>query len=350
MTQPDFASLPKALLHDHLDGGLRVDTVLDLAAEIGYEGLPETSPDRLKEWFHQGGSGSLEAYLESFEHAVAVLQTAGALERASYEAVADLSRDGVLYAELRFGPALHTRRGLTLEDTVTSVWRGVRAGMDEFDCTVGLILTALRNRRDSQATAALAVASRDAGVVGFDLAGPEAGFPCDDHTSAFTTADRGGVSITVHAGEGDGLDSVRRAITRCNAARIGHGVRVADDCVIEEGRVTKAGPLATLVRDTRIPLEVSVYSNLHTGMYPDPMSHPIGALYRFGCNVTINTDNRLMSDTSMTDEFRLLSESHGFAVRDFHQITRESILAGFVPLSQRESLLLRVDEAYEAAG
>lgn len=346
----DLSTLPKALLHDHLDGGLRVVTVLDLAAESGYERLPATSPAALKAWFHQGGSGSLEVYLQSFEHTVGVLQTAQALERAAFEAVADLAADGVVYAEIRFGPALHTERDLTLEDTVAAVWRGVSAGMAEFGITVRIILTALRHRRDSEAVAALAAVSGDHGVVGFDLAGPEAGFPCHNHLAAFAIADRKGVPITVHAGEGDGLDSVRRALEQCKAVRIGHGVRVADDCVIEGGRVIAAGPLVTRIRDHRVPLEVSVYSNLHTGMYANAASHPIGALYRFGCNVTANTDNRLMSETSMTSEFELLRDSQGFTVQDLHQITRAAILAGFAPWPVREPILQRVDDAYHAAG
>lgn len=342
----ELRNLPKALLHDHLDGGLRVSTVLDLAESIGYAGLPSTDETGLREWFHQGESGSLERYLEAFTHTLAVMQTEDAIERVAYEAVIDLAADGVVYAELRFAPSLNTDEGLSRAEVVEAAWRGVQAAHAETGCIVGLILDGMRQMEDSEDVAELAVASREFGVVGFDLAGPEAGYPNDDHAPACLRAREANLPVTVHAGEGDGVHQIWRALHHCGALRIGHGVRVVEDTTVVDGEITDTGPVASFVRDTRVPLEVSVLSNVHTGIYASVAEHPIGMLHRAGFAVTLNTDNRLMSDTSMTTEFQQVSEHHGFTLADFHAVTRRAILRGFVPWSLREPVLKRVDATY----
>jgi adenosine deaminase len=345
-----LAELPKALLHDHLDGGLRVSTVLELAEDVGYEHLPATEPSALAAWFHQGESGSLEKYLEAFVHTTAVMQTAPALERVAYEAVLDLAADGVRYAEVRFAPTLHVARGLEPTEVLAAVAAGIHAGEAETGCVTRLIIDAMRQMHDSEAVAKLAVTGRDLGVVGFDLAGPEAGFPNGRYRAACDLVDDANLPVTVHAGEGDGTSQIWQALHQCDAKRIGHGVRIIEDTTVTDGTITDLGPLAAYVRDLRVPLEVSVLSNLHTGIYPTPEAHPVGLLYRGGFAVTINTDNRLMSGTSMTTEFQLLADHHGFAIEDFHAVTRTALEAGFGEWSERRRLIGEVDSAYRDLG
>jgi adenosine deaminase len=261
-------TLPKAVLHDHIDGGLRVETVVELAADAGYDGLPTTDPSELAAWFFQGGSGSLEAYLEAFRHTVAVLQTPEGLERATFEAVEDLAADGVVYAELRFGPSLHMQRGMHREDAIAAVLAGVKRGREQTGMSAWVIVTALRQEDDSYEVARAAARFLGEGVVGFDLAGPEAGHPADAHLAACRHARESGLALTVHGGEGDGPESIWRAVTRCGAQRVGHGVRIIEDTVVADGTIVKLGALARSIRDQRIPLEVAVTSNLHTGIAP----------------------------------------------------------------------------------
>ncbi len=345
-----LADLPKALLHDHLDGGLRVNTVLELAADIGYEDLPVTDPAALSDWFHQGGSGSLENYLEAFSHTIAVTQTAPSLERVAYEAVVDLAADGVRYAELRFAPTLHTAAGLEPTEVVAAVAAGIRAGEADTGCVARLIVDAMRQMNDSEDVAKLAVASRRLGVVGFDLAGPEAGYPNGNFRAACHHAGDGNLAVSVHAGEGDGTSQIWQALHRCNAKRIGHGVRIIEDTTVVDGVITGLGSLAAYMRDLRVPLEVSVSSNLHTGVFPTPAAHPVGLLHRAGFAITINTDNRLMSGTSMTEEFELLRRHHQFDLEDFHLVTRSAIEAGFGEWPERRRLIAEIDGHYRALG
>ncbi len=342
----ELHSLPKAVLHDHLDGGLRVGTILELAESIGYDGLPLSEEDELRNWFHQGESGSLERYLAAFTHTLAVMQTADAIERVAYEAIIDLAADGVVYAEQRFAPSLNTEGGLSPKEVVAAAASGVQAATAETGCVVGLILDAMRQMNDSEDIAELALASRELGVVGFDLAGPEAGYPNDDHAPACLRAREANLPVTVHAGEGDGVHQIWRALHHCGAMRIGHGVRIVEDTTIMDGEIIDTGPLASFVRDTRVPLEVSVLSNVHTGIYPSVAEHPIGMLNRAGFAITLNTDNRLMSGTSMSTEFAQVAEHHGFGLADFHAVTRRAILRGFAPWPSREKLLREVDETY----
>jgi len=337
-----FIALPKTALHDHLDGGLRVDTVIELADAAGYRDLPSTDPDVLSAWFRQDDSGSLEQYLEAFNHTIAVMQTPDALERVAYEAVVDLSEDGVVYAELRFGPALHTRGAMSLEDAIEAALAGINRARRERGIVAGLIPSALRQHAGSERVAEAAASFRGHGVVGFDIAGPEAGYPADDHLPAFRIIHEAGLGLTIHAGEGDGLNSIYRAVARCGAQRIGHGVRIIDDTDFAGGRITELGPLAGRLRDHRIHLEVAVRSNVDTGFVPDAASHPLGALHRAGFSVSINTDNRLMSCVTSSDEYASASADQGFTFAELGVITEDALRAGFGDWDDRRRLITDV--------
>ena len=346
-----LTSLPKAVLHDHLDGGLRPETILELAAEQGYGGLPATDRDALARWFHQGESGSLEAYLDAFTHTGAVMQTPAALKRVAHEAVVDLAADGVVYAEIRFAPLLHTAGGLSPGAVMEAVVAGVAAGISDTGLAVGLIVDALRHRPDSDRVAALAIEWMDRGVVAFDLAGPEAGYPADDHLVACRSIKERNLGLTIHAGEGDDPHSIWRALARCGASRIGHGVRIVEDTTIEAGEIVAVGRLARMVRDHRVPLEVCISSNVHTGVCATAAAHPLGMLYRAGFNLTLNTDNRLMSGISLSDEFALAVDHHGFGPGDLLAVTESAVRAGFGDWTVRRRLLEDVIRpAYAAAG
>lgn len=337
--------LPKVELHNHLDGGLRPETVVELADEIGYDGLPTTEPAALRKWFDQGDSGSLEAYLESFTHTIAVMQTTAAIERVAYEAVEDLAADGVIYAEIRFAPSLNTRRGLAREEVIEAALHGLRRGSGATGVIVGLIVDAMRNATDSLAVARAATRFVGQGVVGFDLAGPERGFAADDHLPACRLAQEYGLGLTIHAGEADSPNSIHRAVTKCGAVRIGHGIRVADDFVVRDATATDLGGVASLVRDRRLPLEVCPHSNLHT-LGIGAAEHPVGVLYRSGFNVTLNTDNRLMSGVSLTDEFAFVVEHHGFTEEDLRIVTVAALEGAFIDHDTRRRLIDVVANGY----
>jgi adenosine deaminase len=346
-----YVDLPKVVLHDHLDGGLRIDTILELAEENRYQNLPSTEPAELADWFDQGESGSLERYLGSFRHTIGVMQTGTAIERVAYESVIDLAADGVVYAEVRFAPSKCTAGGLTRRQVVEAALAGLRLGQRETHMETGLILVAMRNDTDSLEVAHLAAEMNGSGVVGFDLAGPERGFPADDHLPACRYVREASMSLTIHAGEADGPDSIWRALQRCGAHRIGHGVHIIDDCLVEDGEIVSLGRLASFVRDHQVPLEICVTSNLHTGDYPTPGDHPVGALHRAGFAITLCTDNRLMSRIALSDEFALVTEYHEFTVRDLQQVTEQAMMAAFCPLPTKERLLTeRIRPGYEMAG
>ncbi len=335
----DYQSLPKALLHDHLDGSVRVETVIELAEEIGYTGLPSTDVAELREWFFQGQSGSLERYLDAFRHTFGVMQTQDAIKRVAYEAGRDLAADGVVYAELRFGPSLCTARGLRREEAIEAMLDGLDAAARETGIVLYGIATALRHDTDSEAVANAAVSFVGRGLVAFDLAGPEAGYPADAHEPAFRLASEHGLGLTIHAGESDGPESIWRALAHCGAQRLGHGVRIADDTTIVDGAVVELGSLARRVRDHRVPLEVNITSNLHTEAFPPEVTHPFGALYRAGFNVSINTDNRLMSATSSSAEYELAAKMFELEAEDLARITSNAIEAGFGDHPTRRRLI-----------
>lgn len=346
----DLKALPKVLLHDHLDGGLRPETVLDLAAASGYRDLPSDDVDELAAWFHQADSTSLERYLATFAHTCGVMQDAASLERVAYEAVEDLSADGVVYAESRFAPSLSTAGDLDRVGVMEAVLAGLRRGEADFGLPVRLIVDAMRQDTDSAEVATAAARLAHEGVVGFDLAGPEAGFPASEHREAIGIAVDAGLRVTLHAGEGHfggeaGVASIVDALG-LPIDRIGHGVRLVDDMKIIDGEVVDMGLVATRVHEEQIALEMCPTSNLHINAVSAPEHHPIGIFHRAGFNVTVNTDNRLMSSTSMTDEFSLVVEHHRFTKDDLETVTRRATDAAFCDESTRRAVRDRVAAGY----
>ncbi|UCG40259.1 MAG: adenosine deaminase [Acidimicrobiia bacterium] len=341
----DIASLPKVLLHDHLDGGLRPTTILELAEEVGYGGLPADTAEGLEEWFDQGTSGSLPRYLEAFTHTVAVLQTAPAIERVAYECGVDLHADGVVYFESRYAPSLSTEAGLSRREVLEAMAAGFRRAEQETGVLWGIIVDAMRQDTDSVEVAQVAIDSRDLGVVAFDLAGPEAGFPPDDHLEACRMIREANMGLTIHAGEADGPDSMWRAIQRCGAHRLGHGGAILVDCMVEEDAVIALGSLATYVRDFRVALEMCPYSNTHTSGRA-LARHPIRPLHDAGFNVTVNTDNRLMSRTSMTKEMTALHEVLGFTRRDLERLTMRALKASFSSQGVKDRLYRVIKDGF----
>ena len=340
-----IARAPKVLLHDHLDGGLRPETVIELAADSGYADLPASEPRALASWFADAAySGSLERYLETFRHTVGVTQTQAALRRVARECALDLAADGVVYAEIRYAPELHTQLGMALPTIVEAVLAGFSEGEREAaslgqSIRVGVLLTAMRTATHSREIAELSVAFRDRGVVGFDIAGAEAGFPPTRHLDAFEYLRRENAHFTIHAGEAFGLPSIWEAIQWCGADRLGHGVRIVDDITVEpDGEVT-LGRLAAYVRDRRIPLEMCPSSNVQTAAALSIAEHPIGLLRRLGFRVTVNTDNRLMSGTSMTHEMELLSEAFHYGLDDLQWFTVNAMKSAFVPFDERLQII-----------
>jgi adenosine deaminase len=355
----EIARAPKALLHDHLDGGVRPQTVLEIAEEIGYDGLPADTADGLAEWFRESAdSGSLVRYLETFDHTVAVMQTPEGLRRVARECALDLAADGVVYAESRYAPEQHLQRGLTLEQVVEAVTEGFREGAEEAAAggrpiVVRQLLTAMRHAAKSTEIAQLAVRYRDRGVAGFDIAGAEAGYPPTRHLDAFEYLRRENAHFTIHAGEAFGLPSIWEAIQWCGADRLGHGVRLVDDITVSGRTVTDdvgaaiaaapadlhLGLLAAYVRDTRIPLEMCPSSNVQTGAAASIAEHPITVLKHLRFRVTLNTDNRLMSDTTMSKEMQLLVDEAGWTMADLRWVTINSMKSAFLPFDERLAII-----------
>ena len=339
------ARAPKVLLHDHLDGGLRPGTIIELAAADGYDGLPSTDPDELRAWFVEAASsGSLERYLETFAHTVGVTQTAEALRRVARECAEDLAADFVVYAEVRFAPELHVEKGLDEHQVVEAVLAGFAEGQRlaaeaGHPIRIGVLLTAIRTATHSRRIAELSVEYRDRGVVGFDIAGAEAGFPPTRHLDAFEYLRRENAHFTIHAGEAFGLPSIWEALQWCGADRLGHGVRIVDDIEIAPDGEPQLGRLAAYVRDRRIPLEMCPSSNVQTGAAESIERHPIGLLRRLGFRVTVNTDNRLMSDTSMTREMELLSDAFGYGLDDLQWFTVNAMKSAFLPFDDRLAII-----------
>ena len=326
---------PKVLLHDHLDGGVRPATVVDLASEYGYDALPTTDVGELSTWFNRGAKrNDLVLYLETFAHTVGVMQHRDAIERVAYECAQDLAADGVVYAEVRFAPELHIEGGLSLQEVLDAVLAGFERGSADTDLTIYTICSAMRTAAHSLEIAQLAVTNRDRGVVGFDIAGAEAGHPPSRHLDAFQFV----FHSTIHAGEAFGLPSIWEAVQYCGAARLGHGVRIVDDITGEPGD-EQLGRLASYVRDRRICLELCPTSNVNTGVCASIADHPIGLLRRLRFRVTVNTDNRLMSDTSMTNELQQLHDAFGWGLSDFEWLTINAMKSAFAPFPQRLKII-----------
>ncbi|MGW7351434.1 adenosine deaminase [Streptomyces sp. NPDC054784] len=348
-TREQIRRAPKALLHDHLDGGLRPATIIELARECGYDGLPE--PDdagRLETWFREAAdSGSLVRYLETFAHTCAVMQTREALTRVAAECAEDLAVDGVVYAEVRYAPEQHLERGLTLEQVVEAVNEGFREGERRARAAghrirVGALLTAMRHAARALEIAELANRYRDSGVVGFDIAGAEAGHPPTRHLDAFEYLKRENNHFTIHAGEAFGLPSIWQALQWCGADRLGHGVRIIDDIQVADDGTVELGRLASYVRDKRVPLELCPTSNLQTGAAPSYAEHPIGLLRRLHFRATVNTDNRLMGGTTMSEEFAHLVRTFQYTLDDMQWFTVNAMKSAFIPFDERLAMINEV--------
>src|SRR4051794_1715376 len=345
ITHSDIVKAPKALLHDHLDGGLRPETILELAEAVRHP-LPANDAEALGAWFVAAAdSGSLERYLETFAHTVAVMQTEAGLHRVARECALDLAADGVVYAEVRYAPEQHLENGLSLDAVVDAVQAGFAEGSAEAAALgrpirVGVLLTAMRHAARSQEIAELAVRYRDAGVVGFDIAGAEAGFPPTRHLDAFEYLQRENFHFTIHAGEAFGLPSIWQAIQWCGADRLGHGVRLVDDITGSPAAGDAVlGRLAAYVRDKRIPLELCPSSNVQTGAAASIAEHPIGILHDLRFRVTVNTDNRLMSGTSMSREMTLLCEAFGWGWTELRWLTINAMKSAFIPFDERLAII-----------
>ncbi|MCX6455631.1 MAG: adenosine deaminase [Actinobacteria bacterium] len=350
-TTEQIKRLPKALLHDHLDGGLRPETIIELANEIGYQSLPTQDPVKLADWFEEScNSGSLVRYLETFEHTIAVMQTKEAIIRVARECALDLARDGVVYAEVRGAPELFTQKSLTLDEVIEATSEGYRLGVKDaaaegFKIRVESLLCALRQNDQAQIVAEKVVKYRDLGVVGFDIAGPEDGFPPTNQLDTFNYLRQEDAHFTIHAGEAYGLPSIWQAIQMCGAERLGHGVRIIED-IDFTGAKPKLGRLSAYVRDRRIPLELCPTSNLQTGAAKDIASHPIGALAKLRFRVTLNTDNRLMSRTSMSHEMEEVVKAFDWNFQDLQRVTINALKSSFIPFEERLAI---IDEVVKPA-
>ena len=342
-TPDQVKRLPKALLHDHLDGGLRPQTIIDIAKEIGHE-LPSYDAVELAEWFRAScDSGSLVRYLETFAHTVAVMQRREDIVRVARECAVDLARDGVVYAEVRMAPELLTEKGLTLSAAIEAILEGFSAGEKEAKTEgntirVTLLLCGMRQNQLSQEVAELAVKYRERGVVGFDIAGPEDGFPPSDQLDTFEYLRRENAHFTIHAGEAYGLPSIWEAIQLCGAERLGHGVRIIDDIDLNH-TPPRLGKLAAYVRDRRIPLEMCPSSNIQTGAAANFADHPIGDLAKLRFRVTVNTDNRLMSATSMSREMSELVTALNWSFLDLQRVTINALKSSFIPFEERLAII-----------
>ncbi len=346
LTFEEIRALPKVVLHDHLDGGLRPATIVEIAAEIGHE-LPTTDPVALGEWFRDNAtSGSLVRYLEGFVHTVAVMQTPEHLRRIAREAVEDLVADGVVYAEMRYACELFVERGLTMDEVVAAVQEGIDEAVAAARAAgrvivVRQLLTAMRQAARGIEVARLAVQWRDRGVAGFDIAGPEDGFPPTRFLDAFEYLASANMRISIHAGEAFGPPSIWEAVHPCGADRLGHGVRIVED-IDFSGATPQLGTLAAYVRDRRIPLEICPTSNVQTGAAASIAEHPFGQLAALGFRVTINTDNRLMSATSMSQEMALLTDAFGYTRADLGKFTVNAMKSAFLPFDERLTLINEV--------
>ncbi|MFL5777548.1 MAG: adenosine deaminase [Chloroflexota bacterium] len=341
LTAESIRRAPKALLHDHLDGGLRPATIVDLAREFGYDGLPTSDPEELAAWIRRGADRkSLELYLETFAHTVGVMQERDAIVRVAAECADDLAADGVVYAEVRYAPELSVERGLTLDEVVEAHLEGFRIGSERAaesgrPIVMKVLVTAMRQAARSREIAELAVRWRDAGVVGFDIAGPEAGYPPTRYLDAFEYVRRENFHITIHAGESFGLPSIWEAVQYCGAERLGHGVRIIDDIALLPDGSVELGRLAAFVRDRRIPLEMCPTSNVHTGAATSVEEHPIDLLRRLRFRVTVNTDNRLMSGVSMSSEFEALDRAFAIGLGEMEWLTINAMKSAFAPFDER---------------
>ena len=344
MDEMSLKDLPKVLLHDHLDGGLRPATLVELAAEQGYRRLPTTKHEPLSSWLRSGGEGSIKKVLWAYGHMVAVMQTADGIERVAREAAEDLREDNIVYAELRLAPTEHTARGLSPGEVIEAATRGLEAGGGT-DLVAELVLVSMRQRKDSEFVAELAVRYHGHGVVGFDLAGLEDGHPLTDHVGAFEIARAGNLSITVHAGDEDGIESIIEAINMCGADRIGVGFHIVDEISVSPDGSIELGPRAAAIRDARTHLEICPTAGLH--MHGITHSeHPVGLLRRAGFEISVNTDSRILFAPDMTHELEMVTRHHDFTVDDLRMITFAAADAAFCDDDTKETVRARVEQGF----
>ncbi len=342
VTREMIRQLPKVELHDHLDGSVRPSTIIELARESDVE-LPAREPGALAEWFHRGADRkSLKLYLEGFAMTISVMQTEESLERVARETIEDLAADHVVYAEIRFAPMLHVARGLNLEKVVLAVLRGMEAGRAKTGTDFGLILSSLRDQQVSLETAELAVAFRDKGVVGFDLAGDEHGHPPKRHLDAFEYIRSKNFNITIHAGEAFGMESIWQALQICGAHRIGHATRLREDMVVSGTRIVQMGTLAHFILDKRVPLEMCLSSNVQTGAAESLDEHPFPLYYRNNFRVFLCSDNRLMSDTTLSREMELAVKHYNLTLEDLEKITINAMKSAFAHHEERIRIIYDV--------
>ncbi len=343
-TENIIKDVPKVLLHDHLDGGLRSSTIIKLAEQQDYTKLPTKDPVKLREWFHRGANkGNLVEYLQGFEHTCALMQTKESLERIAYEMMEDMYKDGVCYVETRFAPVLHIEKKLHYDDVVTAVLDGLEKGKNDFGVGYGLILCGMRNMKNSLEIAELAVNYRTRGVVGFDLAGEEGGYPPKDHLDAFQYIQRENFNITIHAGEAFGKESIWQAIQFCGAHRIGHATRLIEDVIFDkDGEVAALGDLAQYILDKRLPLEICLLSNVHTGAIDKLENHPFNILYKQKYRVFLNTDDRLMSDTTLTKEYLTAIKTFGISLDDVERLNVNAMKSSFLPYGERLDYIYKI--------
>lgn len=355
-------ALPKVSLHDHLDGGLRPQTIIDLAGELDLD-LPARDAHELGAWFaNQADSGSLVEYLTTFEVTLSVMQTTDGLARVAREFVEDLHADGAIYGEIRWAPEQHLTRGLSLDEVVDAVQGGIEDGIAAVSTSGGIIrigqlMIAMRHADNGLDIAELAVRHRANGVVGFDIAGPEDGFPPSRMRAAFDYLAEHFFPTTIHAGEAAGPDSIRSALLDGRALRLGHGVRIAEDIEVERARdgssLVTLGPLSEWVKDREIALELSPSSNLQTGAIvawgTELADHPFDMLYQLGFAVTVNTDNRLMSNTTLSRELSLLAETFAYDLGDLETFQLNAAVSSFLPVDERGELAARITEGFDAA-
>jgi len=343
-TEQIIKEVPKVLLHDHLDGGLRTETVIELADKIGYKKLPTKNQKELGEWFFRGANkGNLVEFLQGFEHTCAVMQTKESLERIAYEMIEDMYKDGVVYVETRFAPVLHINDGLYYDDVMTAVLSGLEKGKRKFGVGYGVILCAMRNMTNALEIAELAVNYRHKGVVGFDLAGEEGGYPPKNHIDAFQFISRENFNITIHAGEAFGKESIWQAIQICGAHRIGHATRLREDIVFDDaGKIVQLGDLAQYILDKRIPLEICLMSNVHTGAVNKLENHPFKKLFDAKFRVFLNTDDRLMSNITLSDEYMTATEIFGISLEDIEKLNLNAMKSAFIPHNEKLDYIYNV--------
>lgn len=332
-------TVPKAVLHDHLDGGLRVETLIELANEQNYQNLPSTSHDELKKWIQPKPDKSLAINLEAWEHTIGVMQDEDSIYRVTMEALEDLSNDGVVYAELRFAPLVHTLKGLTTNEIINSVVNGIKDGMEKYDIVAGVILCAMRQEQNSLEVVNLCIENSD--VIGFDLAGPEVGFSVLNHGEACALAVENNINVTLHA-DWEVAEGIKEVVIDSKARRVGHGSQIINDISLNGDKISFQSSAAKYVFDNNIPLEICPTSNVQCGAYSNVSEHSFGALFNAGFNVTINTDNRLMSDISMSEEVNNVVESFGLDEKDILSITKNTIKAGFVNTELKNKALEKV--------